>query len=389
MPSSMQIFFSYGFRSFFVSAAFFAALSILVWVGDFAGIIHANGELDAMSWHAHEMLFGYLAAVLAGFTLTAVANWTGRPPVSGAPLMFLFSIWLAGRLSMVLALAEVLPLHYAALIDVAFIPAFVFLFGREVIAGGNKRNLVVVAAASLFGIANILFCLNVLELFENDLWSRLGLGIAGLLIALIGGRIIPAFTGNWLKAHDRPTGMPEMGMIDKFALLLTGVGALGWTFFPYSLTTAALLSIAGLALLVRLSRWSGHKTFAEPLIVFLHLGYAFLGLSLLAIGLGIWRADLVPPSSGLHLLTAGTIGLMTFVVMTRALLGHTGRPLVTSPAIASALMLIAFGAVVRALAPWSPSLYIPLVALSGILWSGGFLTFAIHFGPMIVRPRAS
>jgi uncharacterized protein involved in response to NO len=387
MRSNIQTFFSYGFRPFFVSAAVFAALSVLVWIGEYTNIIAHIGAIDPVTWHAHEMIFGYLSAVLAGFTLTAVANWTGRAAVSGTPLILLFVTWLAGRIGMALALTGSIPLLVIAVIDVAFIPFFALLFGREVIAGGNKRNLVVVAAVSVFGIANLMFWLNAIDAFDNDLWIRLALGTIGLLIALIGGRIIPAFTGNWLKAQDQKVSIPDMGSLDKAALLLTGTSALFWTFLPYSLITATLLVLAGCALLLRLSRWSGSRTMSEPLIAFLHVGYGFLGLSFVAIGLGIWLPGLVPRSSGLHLLTAGTIGLMTFVVMTRALLGHTGRPLVTSPAIAIALFLIFGGALLRAAAPFAPSLYVPLVAFSGVAWSGGFLIFAVQFGPMVVQPR--
>ncbi len=387
MPSRIQTFFSYGFRTFFVSAAAFAALSILVWIGEYSGVIVSNGMLDALSWHSHEMVFGYLSAVLAGFTLTAVANWTGRPPVSGLPMMLLFTTWLAGRIGIALALTGEMSLLPVAIIDLAFIPFFVFLFGREVVAGGNKRNFVVVAAVSVFGVANLLFWLDLLDVFENDLWSRLALGTIGLLIALIGGRITPAFTGNWLKAQGQQVSMPDMGTLDKIALLMTALAALSWTFFPYSLATVAALTLAGTLLLLRVSRWSGHRTLSEPLIAFLHIGYAFLGVSLVAIGLGTWQPDLVPPSSGLHLLTAGTIGLMTFVVMTRALLGHSGRPLTTSPVITAALVLIAGGALLRAVAPWAPSLYVPLVAVSGIAWSSGFLIFAVQFGPLVMEPR--
>lgn len=389
MPGRIETFFSYGFRTFFVSAAVFAGLSILGWVGEYSGAFANNGALDALSWHTHEMIFGYLSAVLAGFTLTAVANWTGRPPVSGRPLILLFITWFAGRIGMAVALTGEILLLPVAVLDVAFIPFFVFLFGREVIAGGNKRNFVVVAAVSVFGVANLLFWLDLLDVFENDLWSRLALGTIGLLIALIGGRITPAFTGNWLKAQGQQVSMPDMGALDKVALGMTALAALSWTFFPYSLATVAALSLAGVLLLLRVSRWAGHRTLREPLIAFLHVGYAFLGVSLVAIGLGTSHPGLVPPSSGLHLLTAGTVGLMTFVVMTRALLGHSGRSLTTTPAVAAALVLIAGGALLRAAAPWAPSFYVPLVAVSGIAWSSGFLIFAVQFGPLVIKPRES
>jgi len=389
MSSSIQTFFSYGFRPFFSFAALFAGVSILVWVAEFTGMAGSGGELDALTWHAHEMMFGYLAGVVAGFTLTAVANWTGRPPVSGALLVLLFLLWLAGRIAMALALTGYLALAPAVLIDILFIPAFAATFAREVIAGGNKRNLVVVAAVSVFGLANILFCLNALALFDNDYWIRLGLGTVAVLIALIGGRIIPAFTKNWLAARGLARQMPEMDLIDKAALALTVLGALLWTVLPDAPMTALALVLAGAGLALRLSRWQGLKTLREPLIGALHLAYALLATSLVLIGLSVWQPSLVPSSSGLHLLSAGAIGLMTCVVMTRALLGHTGRPLTSSPLTATALLLIAGGALLRATAPWMPGFYVSLVGVSGALWSLGFLLFAGYFAPMVLRSRIS
>jgi len=386
MPIQFHTFFSYGFRPFFSSAALFAGLSILIWIAEFAGLSSlAHGELDAITWHSHEMMFGYLGAVLAGFTLTAVANWTGRPPVSGLPLVFLFLIWLAGRVSMALAFTGTVALTSAVLIDVIFLPALVFVFGREVVAGGNKRNLVVVAAVGLFGVANILFCLDVLGMFANDYWLRLGLGVAGVLISLIGGRIIPAFTRNWLAARGQKIQIPEMGLVDKIALVMTVLGVVLWTALPDEPLTGLMLVLAGIGLMARLTRWHGLKTVQEPLLGGLHLAYIFLASSLVLIGGSILQPDLVPFSSGLHLLTAGTIGLMTFVVMTRAALGHTNQPLTSSPVITTALVLVAGGALLRAAAPWTNDIYMPLMYASAITWSLGFLLFAATFGPAAFR----
>ena len=387
MVSVVKIFFSIGFRPFFFSAALFAGLGLLVWVSAYLGVVVLDGSLDPLSWHAHEMIFGYLGAVLAGFTLTAVANWTGRPPVSGIWLGGLFVLWLAGRVSMALSLVGDLPVFVAVLVDVSFIPAFVCLFAREVIAGGNKRNLIVVGAVSVFGSANVLFCLDALGVFENELWLHLALGTIALLLALIGGRIIPAFTGNWLKGRGGDASMPAMGIIDKVGILLTAVSALCWTFLPEHGVTAVLLGGAGSALMLRLSRWQGQKTLSEPLIACLHIAYAFLGLSLIVIGLSIWFPDEVPASSGLHLLTAGTIGLMTLVVMCRALLGHTGRETKSTPLLTIVLALVITGGLVRVLAPWWPEQYSTLIGVSGIIWGGGFLLFACYVAPMVVGPR--
>lgn len=387
MPLVVKTFFSIGFRPFFLSAAFFAGLGILSWVGLYSGWVAWDGALDPLSWHAHEMIFGYLGAVLAGFTLTAVANWTGRPPISGVWLAVLFVLWLAGRVSMALSLVGDFPVSIAALIDVSFIPAFISLFAREVIAGGNKRNLVVVAAVSVFGSANVLFCLDVLGVYENELWLHLALGTIALLLALIGGRIIPTFTGNWLKATGRDVSIPTMGLIDKAGILLTALSALGWTFLPEQGLTATLLVVAGCALLLRLSRWQGLKTVREPLIACLHIAYAFLGLSLIVIGLGILVPEDVPAGGGLHLLTAGTIGLMTVVVMCRALLGHTGRALKSTPLLTGVLGMVIAGGLMRFLAPWWPESYSTFITVSGFVWGGGFLVFAFYIGPILVSGR--
>ncbi len=387
MASVMKVLFSSGFRPFFFSAALFAGLGILSWVGLYSSWVVWEGALDPLSWHAHEMIFGYLGAVLAGFTLTAVANWTGRPPVSGVWLAGLFILWLAGRVSMALSLVGDFPVSTAALIDVGFIPAFICLFAREVIGGGNKRNLVVVAAVSVFGSANVLFCLDVIGLYENELWLHLGLGTIAVLLALIGGRIIPTFTGNWLKAQGRDVSIPAMGPIDKVGILLTALSALSWTFLPEQGVTAALLVVAGGALLLRLTRWQGLKTVREPLIACLHIAYAFLGFSLIVIGLSIWVPEDVPAGGGLHLLTAGTIGLMTVVVMCRALLGHTGRALKSTPLLIVVLGMVIAGGVMRFLAPWWPESYATFITVSGFTWGGGFLLFACYVAPIVVRPR--
>lgn len=387
MTSLLKTLFSIGFRPFFLSAALFVSVCLFAWVGLYGGMVDTGGPMDSLRWHAHEMIFGYLGAVLAGFTLTAVANWTGRPPVSGGWLITLFLLWLAGRAAMALSLAGDLPVSTAGLIDVGFIPAFIGLFAREVIAGGNKRNLVVVAAVSVFGLANVLFCIDVLGLYENALWIRLGLGTLALLLALIGGRIIPAFTGNWLKAQKLDASMPVMGLIDKVSILLVGVGALGWTLFPEQPVTGGLWMGAGGALLLRLRRWRGLQTGGEPLIVCLHIAYGFLAFSLIVIGLNVLFPADVPISSGLHLLSAGAIGLMTMVVMCRALLGHTGRPISSTPFLTTALGLVLLGGVLRVLAPWLPAYYGVLISISGFMWGGGFFLFACSVAPMVIRPR--
>lgn len=384
----MGIFFSYGFRPFFLGASLYAAINVGLLANFMTGApIGLGAELDIFHWHAREMLFGYVGAVLGGFALTAVANWTGRPPVSGFLLGALFFLWLAGRAAMGLMLAGHLTLVQASLIDLFYLPALVLIFGREVIAGGNRRNLVVVAGIAILAIANLCFTLYVLELLDDDIWEHLGVGIMALLIALIGGRITPAFTGNWLRMKGMDADLPPMGWPDKLALLLTGVGMAAWVALGEHIASAILLMAAGAALVFRVSRWQGVKTLAEPLLGWLHGAYGFLGLSVFALGLSLTDLGLMPEDSAIHLLTAGAIGLMTMTVMARAALGHTGRPLRGGPALALALMLVAVGALTRASAPLFDGSYMLVISIGGLAWAGGIGLFAMTLAPILLSPR--
>ena len=270
--------FSFGFRPFYLLGALWSALVVPLWLWSY---LAGGPGMLTRDWHVHEMLFGFLAAIVAGFLTTAVPNWTGRMPIIGAPLAQLVGLWLAGRVAMLFQAN--LGAAAVGVIDSLFLLVFASVLWREVLAGRNWRNLPVCGLVSALALGNIAFHLHGVS-WASGLGERLALGVATLLIALIGGRITPSFTRNWLKARGLAAQPAVFGLIDRAALALTGLAALAWVAFPDALFTGVLLALSGLAHLVRLARWRGWAARREPLVWILHLGYGWLGLALLLLG---------------------------------------------------------------------------------------------------------
>lgn len=379
---------SFGFRPFFFGAAAWAALAMALWIGMLAGGVDLPTRLDPVSWHAHEFLFGYLGAVVAGFLLTAVPNWTGRLPIVGWPLGALALIWAVGRVAMATSATMSAPL--VAAIDLAFPATLTLVLLREVVAGRNWRNLPVVAMLATLLIGNALFHWEAAQDLNaaQGVGSRLGLATAVMMIALIGGRIVPSFTRNWLARTGhavRPT--PPMVPFDKVTLALTVAALLLWLSWPVAVVTGAALLLAGGLHLWRLARWAGHHTADEPLVWILHLGYGFIPLGALAMGAAILRPDLIAVSAAQHLWMAGGIGTMTLAVMTRATLGHTGQALEAGAGTLAIYLAVMGSALLRlaagGLPAWAPLLY----RASGALWILAFLVFCVIYGAMLLRRR--
>jgi uncharacterized protein involved in response to NO len=368
--------FSFGFRPFFLCGAIWAALVVPLWVWSFIA-----GEPPEMTrgWHVHEMLFGYLAAVVAGFLTTAVPNWTGRMPVIGAPLAALFGLWVAGRLAMLFNGPA------AGFVDPLFLIAFAAVVCREVVAGRNWRNLPVCLLVSLFALANVAYHLRPDET-GFGLGARLALAAAALLIALIGGRIVPSFTRNWLRAQGDAAQPAVPDRYDQATLGLTAAAVLGWAVLPDAKASGGILLLAGLANLARLARWRGWRTGGEALVWILHLGYAWLGLGLALLGASVLTLD-IPRTAGIHSLTAGAVGVMTLAVMSRATRGHTGRPLHADPWTTAIYLAINAAAVLRVSAPFTEGPQQFLLETSAILWTLAFGGFALVYGPMLTLPR--
>jgi len=380
--------FSFGFRPFFLFGAVWAALAMLVWILMLSGRFMLPTRLDPVSWHAHEFLFGYLGAIIGGFLLTAVPNWTGRLPVVGWHLAGLFGLWVGGRAAV--ATSELWPVGVAEAVDLSFLVALGAFILREIIAGKNWRNLVVLVLLTVFTLANLLFHIEAArgDLAAQGVGLRIGVAAVILLIAVIGGRVVPSFTRNWLvsrKSEQLP--VPPMQRFDKVAILATVFALLLWIAKPEHALTGAALLVIGLLHLGRLFRWQGGQTLSEALLWVLHLAYAFIPLGALVEGAAILRPDLLPAASAQHLWMAGAFGLMTLAMMTRATLGHTGQTL-HAGAGSLAIYVCLVASVLARLAPaiWEGQA-VSLYALSGALWIGAFVGFAVFYGPALMQPK--
>ncbi len=374
----------YGFRPFFLGAALWLPTSLLLWLALLAHGLAWTPAMDDLSWHQHAALFGGIGAVVAGFLLTAVPSWTGRPPLRGRALAALFLVWLGGRVF------GLLPGETAAVLAIVAESGFlVWLAGyawREILAAGNRRNIPVALLLSLFAAGGVLSRLEPLAGDTVGGFGRhLGLAVMLMLLALIGGRITPAFTRNWLVRRGHRRLPSEWGVADKATLLTWAVTLLVWLAAPGP-PAGVLFLLSGLLHLVRLSRWRPTATFAEPLVTVLHVGYAWLGIGGVLYGAALLGYGLPPPTA-FHAFTAGAFGTMTLAVMTRATLGHTGRALTADTVTTAIYLLVTAGALARLMAPlWvhSPMLALGLPAL---FWGGAYLLFAARYGPMLLRPR--
>lgn len=385
---------SRGFRPFFLLASLYAGLAVLLWLPVFADRLALASLFTNVDWHAHEMVFGFAPAVITGFLLTAIPNWTGRLPVRGWPLLSLVLIWLAGRLAVTFSAS--LGWLPTLLIDCSFLLALALVALREIVAGSNWRNLKVLLPVTMLLAANILFHLEAHFAGAADFGRRFGLSAVLVLIMLIGGRIIPSFTRNWLARRTpdpQVTGrLPSpFGRFDMATIGFSVVFLLGWTFAPeLAVTGYGLIICAGLHL-VRLGRWAGYRTFANRLVLVLHCGYLFVAVGLFLNGLAIVLPDLVPPSAGIHALGVGAIGTMTLAVMARATLGHTGRAMWAGVGTQMIFAAVIFSAVVRivvALGVLDGMAIAPhLLSCAGYAWSGAFLGFALLYGKALVGPR--
>lgn len=376
-----------GFRPFFVGGAVWAIVALILWVVSLAGALILPSAFEPLAWHRHEMLFGFVGAVVAGFFLTTIPNWTGQFPIAGMPLAALFGLWFAGRLAVLFSSALGLTLTLA--VDVGFYLVLAGLGAREVRAARSRNNLPIVGLVLLFGMANLLDYASASGWLadEGSGW-RVGLALVVLMISLIGGRIIPSFTRNWLARQGVKQRLPgQPTWFDRATIAGTALALLGWVAAPERSLTGAMLLAAGLLQAVRLARWRGLRAAADPLVLILHIGYAWIPTGLVLLGLSMLGAP-IPRSAAVHAITAGAMATMILAVMTRSTLSQTGREPRAGPLTMLVYALVTVGAVLRVGAPLGLLDYTIAMEVSALAWASAFGIFLLAYGPLLFQPGA-
>jgi len=380
--------FSYAFRPFFLLLGLFAIVAMVIWLMALQGFGPAVLPVDVIAWHSHEMAVGIGLAAVAGFLLTAVSTWTGRPPVSGLHLMALVLAWLSGRVAM--GFGGVLPVSIVFAVDMLF-PILLFIYvAREVIGGGNHRNYPLVYLTAFLMLLNLLFHTPALGLVPlavdiDRVALYLLVHMLLLMVSIIGGRIIPAFTGNWLRSQGSSHLPVSYAWLDGVAILATIVTGVFASLLPLSPITGVAALVAAIAHAARLSRWCGLATRREPLLFVLHVAYAWLPVGYLFTAEAVigWQ----PVTVALHALTVGGVSFMILAVMTRVALGHTGRPLHAARLTVIAYWLMLASALARVLSALGSD-YLFKVSIAGGLWIAAFALFIWVYAPILLGPRA-
>ncbi len=376
--------FGSGFRPFFLFAAVYAVIAMALWLAELEGYGILALEIDAVNWHQHEMLFGYTPAVIAGFLFTAVPNWTGRYPVAGWPLISIFTIWVAGRV--VMMAGDAVPYLWSAAVDAAFLPALATVMGREIIAGNNRKNLKVIAPIILLALANLWFHFDMVNGGDGGVPLQAGFSAILLLISIIGGRVTPSFTRNYL-ARKGPGQLPTpINRYDTATLIATATGFTIWVFLPASKVQAVVFATLAILHTIRLLRWVGWRTFDNALLLALHVFYAFLPAGMAMMAYSIWDQNPDVYTAAIHVFGIGAIGGMTISVMVRASRGHTGHPLAAGPIGIMMFITLFTAVIVRVLAALDPSLTWAMPA-AATLWIITFAVFTLHIGRWLIAKR--
>ena len=389
----VSAFLSYGFRPFFLLAGIYAVLVMIAWIlalsphQSLAQIPPALTDWSSQSWHAHEMLFGYALAVISGFFLTAVPSWTGSRPVQGTLLLSLAAVWVLARIAV--WNSAYIPMLAVAILDAGYIVFLTIVALKGLSEGGSKRNFIFIPILLIFLTANLLVHGDRLGYTHDTL--RLGhilaLDTIVLLITIIGGRIVPAFTTNALrKAGETKFPFSHLAL-DGAAIILVLIVLISDVVGLKPSVTGAIALSAALVNAIRLAGWRGHKILNQPILWVVHLGYLWLVIGLALRGWALIGGP-VTHLDAIHALTIGAIGTMTLGVMTRAALGHTGRNLVVARSISGAYLMITVAALVRIIGPTLlPDLWTGVMHLSAGLWCLAFLIFSFIYWPILTRPR--
>ena len=378
----MPAFFALGFRPFFLLASLLAIFLIAIWVPVFVGGIAFDNYYGQIGWHSHEMIFGYAVAVIAGFLLTAVRNWTDRPTPTDRLLASMAALWLLGRI--LPFFSGIFPNWLIALVDLGFVPAVVVGIGVPLVRCGERRNLLFLPLLGLFWAANFMVHAELLGMAPNLARKGifLGLNLVVLLIVIMGGRVIPFFTERALSG----VVMKRWPMIEWLSPLSVVLFLLAELFLPDSRLAASFAVLAACANGIRFAGWYTPRYWSMPLLWVLHLGYGWIVVGFLLKAGAVLGA--VPPQFTIHAFTVGGIGVLTLGMMARVSLGHTGRPLRVGPAMLAAFTLVNLSAVTRGLLPiLHPQWFSELIVAAGVLWFGAFLIFVVIYTPILTQPR--
>lgn len=381
-PSGPHVLWQLGFRPFFLLAGAYASLSIALWGVRYAGWLSGYGAVGA-AWHAHEMLFGFTMAVLTGFLFTAVRNWTALPTPNGGWLMAAAALWIAGRVAVLTPFTLV-----SMVLNTAFPIAVAVGIAVPLARSRNRRNYFFVGLLAVIAIA--VLGVHLVPLLDRQLPARIGvrtaLDVMLVILAVMGGRVIPMFTGNGIPGTTprRHPAVERAAIGSLIVLAIVDVLPLEGT--PLVALTVAVLGVAAATHLVRWWLWQPHRTWRVPLVWVLHAAYVWIPIHLLlrvAGDLGVLAAPLAT-----HALTAGAIGGLTIGMMTRTSKGHTGRPLVADAADTVCYLLVLGAAVVRVFGPlFFPGAYVACVLVSAAGWSAGFGLFTLRYARPLTSPR--
>lgn len=384
---SLEAFLSYGFRPFFALAAAWAVLALAAVLGALALGAWPGEGIALGRWHGHEMLFGFVAAAIAGFLLTAVPTWTGTRALGGWPLVALAALWTAGRVVM----WPWLPLHDTpwVLLDAAFFPSLAIGVGIALVRARNYRNFQFMLLLALLTAADLAFLAGRLGWTAVPPFDpiRFAANLVMLMIAIVGGRILPLFTRNALLQRGVKVDIGRASWLDRTSIAAL-VAVIAVDIVRQDTPIAGWVSaVAALLLLARMSRWHGHRTLGIPIVWILHVGYVWI-----AVALALKAAWLLVPApwaaNWLHALTAGAFGTMILGVMTRVALGHTGRALAVGAPIVAAYWLVIVGAALRVLGPAAlPAHYVLSMSAALSTWVAAFAIFLVVYLPILIAPR--
>jgi len=376
-----------GFRPFFLSGAIFSVVAIVLWLLMYKGTVNFSPLGGGYWWHIHEMIFGFGCAIIAGFLLTAVQNWTGVRGAQGSVLLVLFILWLAGRI--VVLFPDLLGAELTTIIDLSFLPAVAFVLGKPIIAIKQYRNLFFVPLLLLFTIANSEMHLAIYnsDTFTITYAAYAGVMLVTFLMSVMAGRVVPMFTANGTQT-PKATPLPWLDKVTNgclaiamLYLLLEPVVGFSEIFF------GILLIVAGIFQTMRWLRWRPWITLGVPLLWSIHASIKFIAYGLIVLGLSYLVAE-IPSNHIWHLLTVGGMGGLILAMISRVSLGHTGRPLSPPKAMTLAYIFITLAALIRALGPWVlPEKTMIFIDISGTFWLLAFGIFAVTYAPMLMSPR--